>query len=70
MTKERPTWEKPFDILLLLDCHKMFNREYNDPIQNHLAKLAQHHLEICSQHQYRSETTFPVCGQLRSNVKL
>ena len=27
---KNPTTGKPFEIIRLLDCHKMFNREYND----------------------------------------
>ena len=28
---KNPSRGKPFEILLLLDCHKMSNREYNEP---------------------------------------
>jgi len=51
---KNPRWGKPFEILLVLDCHKMFNREYNEPLQNHPSKLTQQHSEICSQYQYIS----------------
>jgi len=29
--RENPIRGTPFEILLLLYCHKMFNKEYNEP---------------------------------------
>jgi len=36
---KNPLWGKPFVILLLLDCHKMFNGEYNEPNTKSSSKI-------------------------------